>query len=594
MAQPDPWLEHYGERRGAARAPAGCRSCSRWLRCSRSRSRRCCSLLAGTLGWRPPSGLDAFRACTYGGRVEARCAGVAGLHVAVIPATRQPARGALFYLEGGPGGAATAAAVSVDEVFAKVSEFRDIVLVDQRGTGGSQGVACPQEHVRATDARAVASYLRRCFARLGRPARSIHDRDRRGRSRTCSAAARLWPDRRLRQLLRRDARAGLSAPLPPLGAHSDARRSIAHEHARVRARGPQCGAGVAGADRPLPRAVGLPAGLSRHPSGARPRAGAAPAHGRRPRDGGRRAAALTRGRRARAPARARGGRGRRGAAGPRIRDPRGHGARRPLSPADVLGHDLQRALGALRRRRHGACEPRKLPVACRRGTREAVPAGLRRRAPNRQRGRAARSEAVARAGPDARGRRRSTGSAGESGRLARHCSPTAGSSRVPGLAHGVIAYGCLRLVGRPLRGPRQHPRAGHELRAASCGCRASSSASRVRGAHRARDDGAADAGGRESRARRARRARRRPRRRGALRGRRRRRPPARRRSRRGRRRARRRRCRTPNPAARNVLLAPEALPMCSGSADPSAAEATLGSTSAIPRPIATSGATSSA
>ena len=67
--------------------------------------------------------------------------GVDPLHVAVIPATRQPARGALFYLEGGPGGAATAAAVSVDEVFAKVSEFRDIVLVDQRGTGGSQALA---------------------------------------------------------------------------------------------------------------------------------------------------------------------------------------------------------------------------------------------------------------------------------------------------------------------------------------------------------------------------------------------------------------------------------------------------------------------
>src|SRR4029077_14060600 len=84
------------------------------------------------------------------------------------PATRQPARGALFYFEGGTGGAATAAAVSVDAVFAKGSEFRDIVLGDQRGTGGSQGTACPQEHVQATDAGAVATYLRRCFARLGR------------------------------------------------------------------------------------------------------------------------------------------------------------------------------------------------------------------------------------------------------------------------------------------------------------------------------------------------------------------------------------------------------------------------------------------
>ncbi len=95
------------------------------------------------------------------------------LRVAVIPATRQPARGALFYLEGGPGGAASAAAVSVDEIFAKVSEFRDLVLVDQRGTGGSDALACPQEHVPATDAEAVASYLRRCFARLGGEARFL-------------------------------------------------------------------------------------------------------------------------------------------------------------------------------------------------------------------------------------------------------------------------------------------------------------------------------------------------------------------------------------------------------------------------------------
>jgi pimeloyl-ACP methyl ester carboxylesterase len=187
MVQRDPWLEHYGTRR---RDPL------------RPRRLRLALMLAGMLavvagalafvasrdgGWRPPSGLGGFAGCTHGGRVKARCASVGGLHVAVIPATRQPARGALFYLEGGPGGAATAAAVSVDEIFAKVSEFRDIVLVDQRGTGQSQRVACPQEHVRATDAGAVASYLRRCFARLGSGAERLT---------TLSAAADLESVRR--------------------------------------------------------------------------------------------------------------------------------------------------------------------------------------------------------------------------------------------------------------------------------------------------------------------------------------------------------------------------------------------------------------
>jgi pimeloyl-ACP methyl ester carboxylesterase len=167
MARQDPWLEHYGERRGAARH-------SRRLPIALALASLIALAIAALVfagsrdgAWQPPSGLDAFRDCTYGGRVEARCARVSGLQVAVIPATRQPASGALFYLEGGPGGAATAAAVSVDAVFAKVSEFRDIVLVDQRGTGGSPGVACPQEHVPAADGRAVVAYLRRCFARLG-------------------------------------------------------------------------------------------------------------------------------------------------------------------------------------------------------------------------------------------------------------------------------------------------------------------------------------------------------------------------------------------------------------------------------------------
>jgi len=167
MAQPDPWLEHYGERRKVPARP-------RRLPIVLVLISVAAVVIAGLVlyagrsgGWLPPSGLGGFHDCTYDDRVNARCATVIGLHVAIIPATRQPARGALVYLEGGPGGAATDAAVSVNEIFGKVSEFRDVVLVDQRGTGASQGVACPQEHVRATDAHAVASYLRRCFTRLG-------------------------------------------------------------------------------------------------------------------------------------------------------------------------------------------------------------------------------------------------------------------------------------------------------------------------------------------------------------------------------------------------------------------------------------------
>jgi pimeloyl-ACP methyl ester carboxylesterase len=129
--------------------------------------------------WRPPSGSPQFVSCTYGGYVDGWCGHLRvaadpgkpqgrtiALRVTVLPATKQPADGALFYLEGGPGGAATASAVSVNALFAEVGRTRDLVMVDQRGTGGSNRLACPDRHVRADDARAVTGYLRACFARL--------------------------------------------------------------------------------------------------------------------------------------------------------------------------------------------------------------------------------------------------------------------------------------------------------------------------------------------------------------------------------------------------------------------------------------------
>ena len=88
------------------------------------------------------------------------------LRIAVLPATKRPAAGALFYLEGGPGGAATAAAIRVNDFFARVERNRDLVMVDQRGTGGSHRLACPNRYVRGADAMAVTGYLRRCLARL--------------------------------------------------------------------------------------------------------------------------------------------------------------------------------------------------------------------------------------------------------------------------------------------------------------------------------------------------------------------------------------------------------------------------------------------
>ncbi len=68
-----------------------------------------------------------------------------GLRVAVVKASsRNPAPDAIVYLAGGPGGAATEAGVS--QIPASLRYDHDLVLVDQRGTGGSNSVVPPPSY----------------------------------------------------------------------------------------------------------------------------------------------------------------------------------------------------------------------------------------------------------------------------------------------------------------------------------------------------------------------------------------------------------------------------------------------------------------
>ena len=65
------------------------------------------------------------------------------LHVAVIPALRlKPAADPLFILSGGPGQAASDFYLSVAPAFARIRRDRDLVLIDQRGTGHSNRLDC--------------------------------------------------------------------------------------------------------------------------------------------------------------------------------------------------------------------------------------------------------------------------------------------------------------------------------------------------------------------------------------------------------------------------------------------------------------------
>jgi pimeloyl-ACP methyl ester carboxylesterase len=66
------------------------------------------------------------------------------LNVVVIPArSAAPARRALAFFEGGPGAATTPGARWLAAEFAPLREDRDLLFVDQRGSGGSAPLQCP-------------------------------------------------------------------------------------------------------------------------------------------------------------------------------------------------------------------------------------------------------------------------------------------------------------------------------------------------------------------------------------------------------------------------------------------------------------------
>jgi pimeloyl-ACP methyl ester carboxylesterase len=74
--------------------------------------------------------------------------GVIGVRYVVVPAmARRKFADPVFLLAGGPGQSAIAIAASTMPLFSRLNNRRDIVFVDQRGTGGSAPLACPEpEH----------------------------------------------------------------------------------------------------------------------------------------------------------------------------------------------------------------------------------------------------------------------------------------------------------------------------------------------------------------------------------------------------------------------------------------------------------------
>lgn len=110
---------------------------------------------------------EALRCLRLPVPLEAGKPATLSLHVAVAPALRQGARAdPLFVLAGGPGEAGSDVLPLLGTAFRRVRATRDIVFIDQRGTGLSGKLECPSDPAREmqmSDADADAD-LKRCIA----------------------------------------------------------------------------------------------------------------------------------------------------------------------------------------------------------------------------------------------------------------------------------------------------------------------------------------------------------------------------------------------------------------------------------------------
>lgn len=91
------------------------------------------------------------------------------LHIAVLKArSGSPAPDPLFFIAGGPGQAATQAYLEEAPAFERIRQNRDIVLVDQRGTGQSNPLNCPStpSNISNPSPAEIARQARACLKQL--------------------------------------------------------------------------------------------------------------------------------------------------------------------------------------------------------------------------------------------------------------------------------------------------------------------------------------------------------------------------------------------------------------------------------------------
>ena len=127
---------------------------------------------------------------------EARPGRTIDLKIVVAPALRRDAKpDPLFVFEGGPGGGAATLAAYRVPMFRRFQTDRDIVLVDQRGTGDSNPLDCAVDEPDDDDLSNDRRLPGRALSHLSREAEgrraALHHVDRDGRHRRRPAVSRL-------------------------------------------------------------------------------------------------------------------------------------------------------------------------------------------------------------------------------------------------------------------------------------------------------------------------------------------------------------------------------------------------------------------
>ena len=91
------------------------------------------------------------------------------LHIAMIPAiSRSPEPDPILFITGGPGGASTQDFVAESAAFDRINQKRDIIMVDQRGTGQSHPLNCedPDSGLDLNDENVLKAEIEKCIQQI--------------------------------------------------------------------------------------------------------------------------------------------------------------------------------------------------------------------------------------------------------------------------------------------------------------------------------------------------------------------------------------------------------------------------------------------